>query len=112
MLLFSEYEKLIVGDCLRIRVEFEYFPFDAAIFRGFGRQVPDAEGQLLGSMARAQYGQNGRCELLADIRQFCAEDPSQNVEIRRGETVFNACRFLVCARSKVRSKKFNSSVAI
>lgn len=41
-------------------------------------------------------------ELLNDIRNFCKDDLTQNVEICCGGRAFNACRFLLCSRSKVR----------
>lgn len=90
-----KHQHLVFGDCLRVRVEFEYFPFDSPVFRGFGK-VGGEEGQ----MSQQQASQQRHMEMLADVRQYCLDDPSQNVEVKCGATVFNACRFLLCARSK------------
>lgn len=99
---------MVIGDCLRVRVEFEYFPFDAPIFRGFGRtgtatlHQQELEGVQQWNNRQRSCPLSLHSELLNDIRNYCKDDPTQNVEIRRDETVFNACRFLLCARSKVR----------
>lgn len=92
----TELDHFAFGDCLRIRVEFEYFPFDAPIFRGFGRTMNNDNGRRYSSCPPETHS-----ELLNDIRNFCKDDPSQNVEIRTDDSIFNACRFLLCSRSKV-----------
>ncbi|XP_053991574.1 uncharacterized protein LOC128883344 isoform X2 [Hylaeus volcanicus] len=79
----SRYQHLIVDNILRLRIELQYFPFDSHVFSGMNEMEVDSHAQLL-----------------QDIQNYCEEDTSQNVQIRRDDVVFHSCRFLLCARSK------------
>jgi hypothetical protein len=97
------YQHLIVDNILRLRIELQYFPFDSHVFSGlnvrraFGRNNHDE------SIKRSQQAivMDSHEQLLQDIQNYCEEDKSQNVEIRRDDVIFHSCRFLLCARSKV-----------
>lgn len=82
------WEHLLYGDTLHIRIELQYFPFDAPVFVGSDSSVSHANA----TFASCQ-------DMLADIRQYCADDPLQSVEVKVDDKVFHSCRFLLCARS-------------
>lgn len=79
------WEHLVQSDTLHIRVELQYFPFDAPVFVG---SEPVSHANLTGCQ-----------DMLADIRQYCADDPLQSVEVKVDDKIFHSCRFLLCARS-------------
>lgn len=102
-----KYKHLIVDDQLHLRVELQYFPFDSPVFRGLTSMDPpklEREGAeicvSLNEKEARLHGDQRRAELLHDIRNYCQDDPSQNVEIRRDDVIFHSCRFLLCARSR------------
>eukprot|EP00914_Ancora_sagittata_P018762 GHVO01037158.1.p1 GENE.GHVO01037158.1~~GHVO01037158.1.p1 ORF type:complete len:218 (-),score=25.88 GHVO01037158.1:75-728(-) len=75
---------MIFNDRLHLKIEMQYFPYDASIFQGYAE------------LPRTQQSSTG---LLDDIEVYCKDDSTQNVHIRCGTEVFPACRFLLAARS-------------
>lgn len=100
------YQHLIFENQLRIRIELQYFPFDSRIFcrtavpNVFRCSDQTTENIITADKQAMSYDVMSQSELLGDIRTYCQEETSQNIEIRRDDVVFHSCKFLLCARSK------------
>lgn len=101
-------QHLIVDDQLRLRIELQYFPFDAPVFRGLTSVETTTQfyndidfNHCTAGKSSHVHDEQRRADLLHDIRSYCQEDPTQNVEVRRDDVIFHSCRFLLCARSRV-----------